>query len=145
MKTLESDLRALVAEIDARFVWDSVPVERAHITRDEWKVIESLLSRAGARTAGEAEGPGHKHSCREWDGLVIQDGDPEMAACKCFARPAIYLVPADNTEGPQLYERYEGAPPPLCDYEGPLYATAPSISNPTPNAESCARPSREGG
>jgi hypothetical protein len=48
----------------------------------------------------------------------------------------IYLVAAGFTnEAGELYERHEGRPPPLCDYEGPLYA-APA---PTPGLEMLLR------
>ena len=67
-------------------------------------------------------------------------GEEALAVAKHFAAiaqaeqrrgAAIYLVATGETyEGEETYMRHEGSPPPLCDFEGPLYAAAPQPEEP---------------
>ena len=50
------ELLALVALLDARFVsGNSVPVERAHIKADEWKLLRSSLAPIATALCAEVE------------------------------------------------------------------------------------------
>jgi hypothetical protein len=107
----EIDLVALETELVAE-------CERAMRQRDEYL-------KTGARTGANGGA---------WDtvfGYIVRKHLSARAApVEQAAQPsagAVYLVATGEThEGRETYTRHEGAPPPLSDYEGPLYAATPS-------------------
>jgi hypothetical protein len=53
--------------------------ERADRAKNKW-----AWTMAGLIPPEELEAHPTLHFCTEWDGLVIEEGDPEFEACLCF-------------------------------------------------------------
>ncbi|WAC75311.1 hypothetical protein OU995_11695 [Roseateles sp. SL47] len=71
-------------------------------------------------------------SIEQYSGAFVMSKHKQLATIRAYlasapAQPRIFLVATgEEHEGEATYTRHEGSPPPLCDFEGPLYASAPA-------------------